>query len=301
MRIWMRIWVRAWARVWILLCCLCSSLAHTQPHIQAQAQANTPAVLLAQVYAGETDLRSYWVSEKLDGVRARWDGEALVSRQGHRFNAPDWFIEGFPPQALDGELWLGRGRFDEVSGAVRRYTPDPAEWREIRFMVFDLPEHPGTFDQRYTAMQALPPSRYLAVITQFRVADRDELLARLDDVITAGGEGLMLHRDDARYRAGRSDALLKLKPYQDAEATVVGHLPGRGRHAGRLGALIVETTAGVRFRLGTGFTDAQRESPPALGSVVTYRYHGLTRDEVPRFASFLRVRNDRPSPEGGAL
>ncbi len=268
-------------KYWILLCCLCS----------AAALADAPALLLAREYRGETDLHHYWVSEKFDGVRARWDGEALISRQGHPFHAPAWFTEGFPAQAMDGELWIGRGRFDEVSGAVRRHTPVPAQWRNIRFMIFDLPEHPGTFTERYAAMQALPPSPYAAVINQFRVADRDELLARLDEVMAAGGEGLMLHHGAARYRTGRSDALLKLKPYQDAEATVVGHLPGRGRHGGRLGALIVETEAGVRFRLGTGFSDAQRETPPPLGSVVTYRYHGLTRDGVPRFGSFLRVRD----------
>lgn len=269
---------------WIVLCCLFSKVALAQ----------APALLLAREYNGETRLHQYWVSEKLDGVRARWDGEALISRQGYRFHAPAWFTEGFPAQALDGELWLGRGRFDELSGAVRRYTAVPAEWRDIRFMVFDLPNHPGTFDDRYAAMRALPEAPYMAVITQFRVADREDLLARLDEVVAAGGEGLMLHHQDAHYRAGRSDALLKLKPYQDAEATVIGHLPGRGRHAGRLGALMLETETGVRFRLGTGFTDAQREAPPPVGSLVSYRYHGMTRDGVPRFASFLRLRDDAP-------
>ena len=258
------------------------------------AQEEQPAILLATDYAGETDLHAFWVSEKLDGVRARWDGGQLISRQGNVFNAPAWFLHGFPDVPLDGELWLGRDRFAEVSGAVRRVQPDAAQWREMRFMVFDLPAHPGTFDQRLAALRALlssSPSPYLALIEQFRVADRTELLARLDTVVERGGEGLMLHHGSARYQPGRSDALLKLKPYQDAEAVVIGHLPGKGRHAGRLGALQVETDQGIRFRLGTGFSDADRDAPPPLGSVVTYRYHGLTRDGVPRFASFLRVRD----------
>lgn len=258
------------------------------------AQAEPPAILLATDYAGETDLHAFWVSEKLDGVRARWDGRQLISRQGNVFNAPAWFLHGFPDVPLDGELWLGRDRFAEVSGAVRRVQPDAAQWREMRFMVFDLPAHPGTFDQRLAAMRVLlspSPSPYLTLIEQFRVADRTELLARLDTVVERGGEGLMLHHGSARYQPGRSDALLKLKPYQDAEAVVIGHLPGKGRHAGRLGALQVETDRGIRFRLGTGFSDAERDAPPPLGSVVTYRYHGVTREGVPRFASFLRLRD----------
>ncbi|KAF0806110.1 DNA ligase [Alcanivorax sp. S71-1-4] len=258
------------------------------------ARAAPPAILLASDYAGETALHAFWVSEKLDGVRARWDGEQLVSRQGNVFNAPAWFTHGFPEVSLDGELWLGRGRFADASGAVRRQQPDAAQWRELRFMIFDLPSHPGTFDERLAALRELfatSPSPYMVLIDQFRVADRTELLARLDTVVAQGGEGLMLHHGSARYQPGRSDALLKLKPYQDAEAVVIGHLPGKGRHAGRLGALQVETGDGVRFRLGTGFSDDERDAPPPLGSVVTYRYHGVTRDGVPRFASFLRLRH----------
>jgi len=76
----------------------------------------------------------------------------------------------------------------------------------------------------------------------------------------------------------------------DDDARVLAHLPGKGRHAGRMGALLVETPRGVRFRLGTGFTDRQRDNPPAVGQWVTYRYRGLTEAGVPRFASFLRVQ-----------
>jgi DNA ligase-1 len=112
----------------------------------------------------------------------------------------------------------------------------------------------------------------------------------LQAVVDGGGEGLVLHRADAPYAIGRSSALLKLKPLHDAEAVVVAHLPGRGKHAGRLGALRVRTPEGTEFQIGTGFSDAQREQPPRIGAVVTYTHRGLTAGEVPRFASFLRVR-----------
>lgn len=258
------------------------------------------AVSLANAYHGDVDLSRYWVSEKLDGVRARWDGAALYSRAGNRFNAPAWFVEGFPRQALDGELWMGRGTFEILSGAVRRRTPDAAAWQRIRYMVFDLPGMAAPFDarlQRMREMFAEPPSQYIALVDQFRVADEAELMGRLDNVVADGGEGLMLRDGRSIHRAGRSDDLLKLKTYQDAEAVVVAHMPGKGKYRGMLGSLLVEMADGRRFRLGTGFTDVQRRNPPAVGATVTFKYTGTTVNGIPRFASFLRIRDDRVRDE----
>ena len=125
---------------------------------------------------------------------------------------------------------------------------------------------------------------------QARVAGDAELQALLKATVRAGGEGLMLRRGASPYRAERSDDMLKLKPWDDAEARVVAHLPGRGRHAGRVGALLVETPAGLRLRLGTGLADAERADPPPVGSIVTYRHAGWHDSGLPRFARFLRVR-----------
>ncbi len=254
-----------------------------------------PLPSLANVYREGVDVTRYWVSEKLDGVRARWDGAALYSRGGRRFDAPPWFVAGFPPVALDGELWLGRGTFEALSGIVRRTRPAADAWRGIRFMVFDLPADPADFDGRLRRLRELfdeVESPHIALIEQFRVADHAELMAVLDRVVSAGGEGLMLHEGSARYRAGRSNDLLKVKRYEDAEAVVVAHLPGRGRYAGLLGSLLVETPDGRRFRLGSGFSDEERRRPPPVGATVTYKHYGLTRNGIPRFASFLRVRLD---------
>ena len=257
--------------------------------------AQAPAISLAGVYRGGLDLEHYWVSEKLDGIRARWDGAALYSRRGNRFHAPAWFVEGFPKDALDGELWMGRGRFEAVSGAVRRQTPDDTAWRRIRFMVFDLPGSSAPFDERLRRMRRLlagaPPAR-IRLIEQFRVSGETELMATLKRVVAAGGEGLMLRDGRSPYRSGRGDDLLKLKTYEDAEAVVVAHLPGNGKYAGMMGSLVVETPDGRRFRLGTGFTDAQRRKPPPVGATVTYRYTGTTDRGIPRFASFVRIRRE---------
>jgi DNA ligase-1 len=112
----------------------------------------------------------------------------------------------------------------------------------------------------------------------------------LNKTVQAGGEGLVLHRGSSLYQSGRNSDVLKVKPHEDAEAKVIGHEHGQGKHAQRLGALTVETPQGLRFKLGTGFTDAQRENPPAVGQWVTYSYRGLTDKGVPRFASFVRIR-----------
>lgn len=244
--------------------------------------------LLARPAPAGIDPRPYLVSEKLDGVRALWDGRELRFRSGRPLAAPAWFVDALPRVALDGELWMGRRRFDELSAAVRRETPEDAAWRCISYQVFELPAGAGPFEQRAAALRTLAGGAVVAV-EQVRVTSNAALQARLRSVVAAGGEGLMLHRADAPLASGRSDLLLKLKPQADAEAVVIGHEPGKGRFVGRLGALVLQTPEGVRFRLGTGFTDAQRLDPPPLGAVVTYRYRDLTPAGKPRFASFVRV------------
>lgn len=256
--------------------------------------AELPALAHAEAYRAGVDPADYWVSEKLDGVRAVWDGERLRFRSGRPIMAPVWFTQGFPARPLDGELWLGRGHFERLSGIARKDVPDDAQWRQVRYMLFELPGADGDFSERVMAIRRLVAEvnlPWLLAVEQFRVTDRKALQRVFDEVVAGGGEGLMLHRADAPYRAGRSDDLLKMKPWDDAEAVVVAHLPGQGRHAGRLGALLVALPDGRRIRIGGGFSDAQRAEPPAVGSTITYRYRGLTRQGLPRFATFLRPRD----------
>ena len=252
-----------------------------------------PALLLAQTAPADIDPTGYLVSEKYDGVRAVWDGHTLRFRSGLPIAAPAEFVSRLPAVPLDGELWLGRGRFEVLSGLVRRQTPDAAAWRPLRYMVFDLPGASGGFASRAQRIAMLAQHSgwpQLQAVEQQLLDSPQALQRRLDEVVAGGGEGLMLHRTDAPYRTGRSASLLKLKPLHDAEALVVGHVAGRGRHAGRMGALRVRSAAGVDFLLGTGFSDAERGAPPPLGSWVTFTHRGVTAEGVPRFASFLRVR-----------
>lgn len=272
-----------------LVCFFCLCL--TQTPVRAAEQS--PALLLANVLNSQADVAQYWVSEKLDGVRAIWNGRELHFRSGRPVAAPAWFTANFPTHPMDGELWLARGEFDRLSGIVRKQQPDDMEWRQVRYMLFELPDAPGTFTERIALMRQVVAAAqvpWLQVIEQFRVQDRAELQHRLSQVLKQRGEGLMLHRADALYSTGRNDDLLKLKPWLDTEATVIGHVPGKGKYRGMLGALRLEMPDGKRFNLGTGFSDAVRRDPPAVGALVTYRYRELNPNGLPRFASYLRVR-----------
>ena len=263
--------------------------------VRAASAADAPALLLAQVYRPGLDLQDYWVSEKYDGVRGYWDGQTLRTRGGEPVNAPAWFTAGWPGTALDGELWAGRGQFAQAQSTTRQQQASDEAWRTMRFMVFDLPAHPGNFDERLPTLQATVArigQPWVVAVAQQRVASDAALQALLQRTVRGGGEGLMLHRGASLYRAGRSDDLIKVKTHDDTEARVVGHLPGQGKHAGRLGALLVEMPSGQRFKLGTGLSDAERGDPPPIGSWVTYRFRGTHDSGLPRFASFVRVRQD---------
>lgn len=258
-----------------------------------------PPVMLAEVYheGDAIDLRAWRVSEKFDGVRAWWDGKRLLTRNGHIIAAPTWFTAGWPETVLDGELWIARGQFELVSGTVRRQQPVDSEWKRVRYLVFDLPAQAGDFDARNSKLATVVTALgqpWVQVVEQRRVDSIGALRERFDAVIMEGGEGLMLKRGASEYQAGRSADLLKYKPYDDAEAVVIGYVPGKGKYENQVGSLIVRDAGGREFRVGSGLRDLDRKQPPAIGSTITYAYTGLTRDGLPRFARFLRVRTDLP-------
>lgn len=259
-------------------------------HAPAAESRPAPA-MLAQVWESGMDVQGWWMSEKLDGVRGYWTGERLVSRAGNALAAPAWFTEHFPPVPLDGELWTGRGQFSEVVSIVRRKAPHDG-WKSVRYMIFDAPRAEGGFEQRLDFAREwfrTHPNPYATVI-EHEVCDGEEHLRnRLAEVESLGGEGLILRQPASAYTVGRSATILKVKTFQEADAVVLEHLPGSGRNAGRMGSLRVEMSNGVRFAIGTGFTDAERDDPPPVGSTVQFKHQGFTKSGIPRFASFLRV------------
>ena len=265
-------------------------LAAASPATEKQA----PPLLLANVWIPTIDPTGWWMSEKYDGLRAYWDGQTLWSRNGNRIHAPDYFLAEFPRHiVLDGELWIGHGKFEETISIVRSETPDD-RWKRVRYMVFDAPQAKGTFEQRMRFLRVTIPegNGFVRVVAQERCQGAAHLLAARDRVVQQGGEGLMLRQPGSAYESGRSPTLLKVKPYDDAEATIIAHEPGRGKFAGKLGALRVRSDDGREFSIGSGLTDVERESPPPVGTVITYRFRGLTAKGLPRFPSYLRVRRD---------
>jgi len=276
---------------------LCALLA---PVLPVTAADNHPPLMLAKVYHPGIDLKDYWVSEKYDGMRGYWDGQKLLTRGGEAIFAPVWFTAGWPNVPMDGELWAGRGQFQQAVSTVRKLTPDDNDWRNIRFMVFDLPAHGGIFTERIPALNSVVrqiDQSWVQAVPQWKVASHQALSQLLTQHVKAKGEGLMLHRGASLYLGARTDDLLKVKTHEDAEARVVGHLPGKGKYAGALGALLVEMPAlngdkPIRFKIGTGLSDAERLTPPPIGATVTYRFRGFNNSGIPRFASFMRIRSD---------
>ncbi len=248
-------------------------------------------VLLAERWDNETDLSGWWMSEKLDGVRAYWDGTRFLSRQGNLYHAPDWFVEHLPNTPLDGELWLDRKSFQRTVAIVRRQDKNDL-WRSIRFLIFDAPGHSGPFEERLALFRELlqkhkPP--YASAHEQQVCTSISHLRSELARIEALGGEGLMLRQPGSRYVAGRSSTLLKVKSFIDTEAVVIGHQPGAGKHKGRLGALLLQLPNGNQFSVGTGFSDAERSNPPPIGSLITFRYQELTDGGIPRFPSFVAL------------
>jgi DNA ligase-1 len=256
------------------------------------APAATPAVkksypcLLAEAHKNE-DPTGWWMSEKLDGVRAIWDGTDFRTRNNNVLYAPDWFKQGMPKDRLDGEFWLGRDMFQETMSIVRRHSAN-GEWKKVLYRVFAAPDAGATFEDEIAFLNGLTLPPHVQVVTQFKCSGPLHLEQFLDVITQQGGEGVMLRKAGSKYVGCRSSILLKVKPFHDMEVRVTGHTAGKGKHKGVVGALVCEHN-GKSFKVGGGLTDAERANPPAVGTTVTIKYQQLTKGGVPRHASFLRV------------
>lgn len=249
-------------------------------------------ILLLKTYDPSQDVTAWLMSEKLDGMRAIWDGHMLKSRQGNPIIAPQWFINGLPPFAIDGELWTKRNDFENISSIVRQQTPD-ARWQNITYNIFEVPNQAGGLLARLTILEnylAEYPHSFLKIIPQTSIISSHQLKADLAKITQLGGEGLVVRKPDMPYRTGRSDTALKVKPYQDAECTVIAYKAGQGKYQGKTGALQCQLLSGLTIYIGSGLSDRQREFPPEIGSIITFKYYGYTKNNIPRFPVFMRVR-----------
>ena len=247
-------------------------------------------VMLAHSWNGVQDMSGWWISEKLDGIRAYWDGTRLITRLGNEIAAPDSILVELPIGiALDGELFMGRKRFQDLVRGVK----GDLGWEGIRYMVFDAPSE-LQFEERMERLGSLLHVRQkVRPVEHHLCIDNQHLLDSLDSIIANGGEGLMLREPGSLYEPGRSRSMLKAKRFLDDEAVVISYTEGKGKHKGRIGAIIVRNRHGINFSLGTGLTDKDRESPPAVGSIISYKYQELTTYGVPRFPVYIGMCIDK--------
>ena len=245
--------------------------------------------MLAKKWDG-TDPTGWYMSEKLDGVRAIWDGEKLMSRNEKEFVAPEWFTRDMTPWYFDGELWMGRGRFNETSGQVRRKTNQ--DWSEMKYVIIDYPEGGYTFRQHLCGFSALVLPNHVQLLVQTKCKSMQHLLIFESRVIKSGGEGVMLRHPDSRYEMGkRSNFLLKVKRFHDDEAVVAGYKGGEGKYKKIVGSLIC-VYKGKEICIGTGLTDYDRACPPKVGETITFKYFEMSKDNIPRFPVYVGVRCD---------
>ena len=239
------------------------------------------------------DISGWVMSEKYDGVRGFWDGKRFISKSGKIMAAPKDFTSGLPPFAIDGELWAGRGKFEKTTSIVARAK----DWSELKFMVFDVPGAKGDLFARLAVLSeflASHPNPRIAIIAQKPVISNLNMQKFLTSVVNAGGEGIVVRDPAAPYASGRSDKIMKIKPFKDAECRIVALNEGKGKFANALGSVICEDlTSGERFKIGSGFSEKEREMGfLRLGQIITYKYQNITRTGKPRFPVFLRVRSD---------
>ena len=285
------------------------------PRVQAQAPRQAPrvqaprapsgdplkgGVLLAEKWTPEMDPTGYWMSEKLDGVRAIWDGEAFYSRNGNRFATPASFARLLPKTTLDGELYIGPGQFNDTVSIVRSGVANPQRWKAIRYMVFDLPDSREPFEERVRHIRSIVADACrksdgpcpIEAVEQVRCTSPAHFGKFHAEAVAQGSEGTMLRAPGSVYERRRSRTLLKAKDFHDAEARIVGTYAGEGKHRGRLGGYeAVDEETGVRFRVGSGLTDQERERPLPVGTRITYRYQERTPSGAPRFPTFVAVRD----------
>ncbi|MGV6988125.1 DNA ligase [Testudinibacter sp. P80/BLE/0925] len=259
--------------------------------ITGAAASSKPNLMLLEVYQGQA-LDGWMMSEKLDGVRGFWDGKQLLSRNGNPLNPPDYFVQHFPPFAIDGELFSQRGEFEMISSIVR--SADDRGWHKLKLYVFDVPNADGDLNARLQTLADYlqqNPSAHIEIIRQIPIKNKQHAEDFLAEVEALGGEGIVVRNPFIAYQQQRSSQILKFKTTQDEECEVVAHHQGKGQFAQVLGALSCRNQRGV-FRIGSGFNLQQRQNPPPIGSVITYQYRGLTKNGKPRFATFLRIRSD---------
>ena len=254
-------------------------------------------LMLAKKYENQK-IEGWLMSEKFDGVRAFWNGEDLISRQGYKFSAPKEFLKNFPNFALDGELFFKRGEFEKTISIIR--SKNYEDWQNLNYLIFDVPQAEGGLLKRLEVLEEWlkkNPAPHLKIIEQKKIKDKAEVENFLKEVLAKNGEGVILRNSQTAYENGRTDNFLKLKPQDDAECRVLKHLEGKGKFKGKMGSILCQMDNKKIIKIGTGFKDKDRENPPQIGSLISFKFRGFTKNGLPKFPSFWRLREDKINPQ----
>jgi DNA ligase-1 len=245
----------------------------------------------------KTDPRGWFMSEKLDGVRCIYKDGMFFTRTGKTINAPKFFTKYLTKNKviLDGEIYGGYGNFDKTSGICRKKKAVAADWKTLTYQIFDVVDYRDckACERQEIIKSVIGRSKYHKIVKQRICRGAADVAEFLKEVEARGGEGVMLRDTQAVYEFKRSHSLLKVKTFKDLDARVVEHKKGSGKYKRKLGAVVCEMSDGKRFKCGSGFTDAQRESPPSIGTLITVKYFELTKAKIPRFPSYVGVRAEQ--------
>ena len=265
----------------------------------------------------------FWLTQKLNGVRATYCGGKLIARSGAQYNGLDHIIntiEHSPAGAyvLDGELTLKDKGDMSDNEAFRMATgiinSDDADKSMIGFTVFDIIEPQG-FAKDASAAPYSERRRLMDVLSQivegrgdlsflpvlYHGSDPSKIAELLEQMVEEDKEGLMLNTN-VPYRRARHKGILKIKRFYTMDLRIVGCEEGAGRLAGTLGSLMVDYKGNV-VNVGSGFTDEQRHSLWAhrhdlVGALCEVQYKELSRDKATdqeslQFPVFIRMRTDK--------
>lgn len=252
--------------------------------------------MLLQTYKGDENLTGWVMSEKFDGIRTMWDGKNLITRSGKILNTPKLWSENLPPFKIDGELFTKRGDFENLSSIVRDKIPNEKAWQSVKFMIFDVPCQKENLFSRLEILEnflAKNPNKFIKIITQKKAINHENVQKFLNEILSAGGEGVVIRNPNAPYKTGRNSQILKLKKFYDSECKIIKILKGKGKNSAKMGALLCKDLKnGEIFKIGSGFSDGLRENPPKIGTIITYKFQNLTKNNKPRFPIFLRFRDE---------
>jgi DNA ligase-1 len=252
--------------------------------------ATKPDLFLLKKYHKNQDVKGWVMSEKLDGIRGFWNGKNLITRGGKALNPPKYFLKNYPPFAIDGELWTKRGDFENISSIVRS-KDSGIRWNKITHNIFEVPNQSGNFTNRMAIFKKYlqkNPSKFIKIIKQTQIKDKQHLDDFLQNIIKLNGEGVVLRDPTKSYKTGRLPSALKFKKYFDTECVITKILKGKGKFSQKMGSVKCQLKNKDIVTIGSGFSDFERDNPPKIGSQITFKYYGKTKKNKYKYPVFLR-------------